>query len=129
MPKFWFDHVHLSGLNPPATADYYVKMFGARKVETRDIGGGRTLVALDLNGTRLVVTTTSPMQVTTDDGKTITVFEQYGLRTDNIEEAVAELKKAGVKFVREITPGGKGLKFSHFITSDNVLVELLERPK
>lgn len=129
MPKYWFDHVHLSGTNPTETADYYVKMFGASKVETRDIGGGRTLVAMDLNGTRFVITSPGPMQITTADGKTITVLEQYGLRTDNIEEAVVEMKKAGVKFVREITKVWGGLKIAHFVSHDNVLVELLERPK
>jgi uncharacterized glyoxalase superfamily protein PhnB len=129
MPKYWFDHVHLSGSVPSATAEYYEKMFGARKVGTRDLGGGRMLIELDLNGARFVISTTNPMQVTTSDGKTISVLEQYGMRTDNIEAAVDELKKAGVKFVREITKGASGVKIAHFIAHDNVLVELLERAK
>lgn len=129
MPKYWFDHVHLSGSAPAATAEYYEKMFGARTVDKRELPGGRMLITMDLNGTRFVVSTTNPMPVPTSDGKTIPVLEQYGLRTDNIEAAVADLKKAGVKFLREITQGAGGVKISHFVAYDNVVVELMERPK
>lgn len=127
MLKYWFDHVHLNSSDPLATAEYYEKIFGATRVSTQNIAGGRILVALDLNGTRFVVTTTASYQITTSEGKAISVLEQYGIRTNDIEGAVAEMKAAGVKFVREITRAASGIKYAHFITNDNVIVELLER--
>lgn len=129
MPKYWFDHVHLNGSTPLETAEYYEKLFGATRVRTQDMGGGLTIVALDLNGTIFVITNAEPYKVTTSDGKTISGLEHYCIRTDNIEVAVAEMKKAGVKFVREIAILESGTKYTHFIAHDNVIVELLERPK
>ena len=55
MPNYWFDHIHLISPDPLKTADLYEKMFGARRVGTRNLADGRILVDLDLNGTMVLV--------------------------------------------------------------------------
>ncbi len=54
-------------------------------------------------------------------------LEHFGLKTDDIETAVKELKAKGVKFVQDITAAGPGVKISFFLAPENVLIELLER--
>ena len=49
----------------------------------------------------------------------------FGLRTDNLEKAVDELKAKGVTFVQEITPLTPGTsRISYFRAPEGVLVEL-----
>ena len=56
MPNYWFDHVHLNSPDPIKTAEFYEKMFGARRVGLREMADGRTMVDLDLSGTSIKVT-------------------------------------------------------------------------
>jgi predicted enzyme related to lactoylglutathione lyase len=48
----------------------------------------------------------------------------FGLRTDNLEKAVEELKAKGMTFVQDITRLSSGSKISYFLAPENVLVEL-----
>ena len=48
----------------------------------------------------------------------------FGLRTDDLEKAVDELKAKGMIFVQDITPMPSGSKISYFLAPENVLVEL-----
>ena len=50
MLNYWFDHIHLVSPDPVKTAEFYVKMFGAKQV-----GSGRVTVSLDLNGTTILI--------------------------------------------------------------------------
>ena len=48
----------------------------------------------------------------------------FGLRTDNLEKSVEELKAKGMTFVQDITPLTTGSKISYFLAPEGVLVEL-----
>ncbi len=49
-PNYWYDHVHLISSDPVKTAEFYEKMFDARRVSVSELGAGRVSVELDLNG-------------------------------------------------------------------------------
>lgn len=126
MPKYWFTHVHIVSPDFVKTAEFYEKMFGATVVDTREVPGGRTAIELDLNGSTIMVTNPRDEPVTygTPQGG----LDHFGLGTDNIEEAVADLKAQGVEFVRGITQARKpGVRLTHFLGPENVLIELMER--
>ena len=119
MPDYWFDHIHLMSSKPTKTAEFYEKMFGATRVSTLDLGDGRDMVNLDLNGMRILIT-----QRMSDDGQT--GLAHFGIRTDNLDEAVNDLKARGVEFTlgsREVRPG---LKISFFLAPEDVSIELQE---
>jgi len=118
MPDYFFDHIHLFSQEPLKTAEFYEKM-GAKQVSKRDRGNGRISVNLNLSGTKIFVS--SPA----DDNAKIGL-DHFGIRTNNLEEAVAELKARGVEFTQEIIEPMPGIKISFFIGPDNVSVELLE---
>jgi catechol 2,3-dioxygenase-like lactoylglutathione lyase family enzyme len=128
MSDYQFDHIHLNSPDPLRTAQFYESMFGARRMETLQLYGG-TVVRLDLNGQQALIgpPVGSPPLVPA------ALQPQYGLihfgiRTDNLEKAVDELKAKGVTFVQEITPLTPSTsKISYFLAPEHVLVELQQR--
>ncbi|MBA7645065.1 hypothetical protein ES703_52817 [subsurface metagenome] len=127
MPNYLFDHIHLMSPDPIKTAEFYEKMFGAKQVITRELPDGRTSVELNLNGSRILLTQ-QPVQVESASMPSVTGsgLEHFGIRTDNLEAAVAELKAKGVQFRDEIRVIRPGVKISFLWAPENVLVELLE---
>ena len=124
MPNYWFDHVHLLSTNPLKTAKFYEQMFSAQVVGTQELTGGRTRVHLDINGTTILAMNPRVQPLMPSAPKT--GLEHFGLRTDDLETAVAELKAKGVEFVLEITEIQPGLKISYLLGPENVPIELQE---
>ncbi len=127
MPSYWYDHVHLISPDPVKTAEFYEKMFNARRVGVGDLGAGRVMVELDLNGSRVLIKTgnvrTGAASGSSDPAHGL---EHFGIRTDNLEAAVADLKAKGVQFKEEIREIQPGVKISFLWAPENVLIELLE---
>ena len=128
MAKYWYDHVHLMSPDPSKTAQFYEQMFGAKMGDTRTFPDGRISVALDLNGQSILILQPK------DQSKSATIaavnnygLEHFGIRTDNLEVAVKELKAKGVKFQMEITVPRPGIKIAFLWAPENVLIELVER--
>lgn len=119
MADYWIDHIHLMSPEPIKTAEFYVNMFGARQVSVHELGNGRVTVNLDLNGTRILIS-----QQAGDNAPT--GLAHFGIGTDNLDEAVDDLKARGVEFTidkREIRPG---FKISFLTAPENVSIELQE---
>ena len=119
MPKYWFEHVHLRSEDPVKTAEFYEKMFGATVVSKREFGEGRTMVSLDLNGTSILI---APAEKgTVENG-----LDHFGIATDNLEEAVKDLKEQGVPFTQDLTVVSPTFKMSLLTATENVKIELQE---
>ena len=125
MPNYWYDHVHLVSPDPVKTSQFYEEMFGARKINQRELPDGRISIELHIKDSRVLIIQTQsesakpPAQI--DAG-----LEHFGLKTDDVVAAVAELKAKGVKIrdeVREIRPG---VKIAFIWAPENVLIELVE---
>jgi catechol 2,3-dioxygenase-like lactoylglutathione lyase family enzyme len=128
MAKYWYDHVHLMSPDPPKTAQFYEEMFGAKRGDVRTFPDGRISVPLDLNGQSILILQPK------DKSKAVTIaaannygLEHFGLRTDNLEAAVKDLKAKGVKFQQDITVPRPGIKIAFLWAPENVLIELVER--
>ena len=124
MPTYQFDHIHLNSPDALKTAQFYEKMFGSQIMRVREIYGG-AVVRLDLNGQQALIgpPVGSPPLVPA------TLQPQYGLihfglRTDNLEKSVEELKAKGMTLVQDITLLTTGSKISYFLAPEGVLVEL-----
>ena len=128
MPSYWYHHVHLISPDPLKTAQFYERMFNAKRVSVGELGGGRVSVELDLNGSTILVMTPR-VQPETEPSARVDNYgvEHFGIRTDDLETAVAELKAKGVKFKEEIREIQPGVKISFLWAPENVLIELLEK--
>ena len=127
MPNYWYDHIHLISPDPVKTAQFYQSMFGAKLIETRQIADGRTSVELSLNGSRVLVL--NPKNQPQSDSQPGVGYgiDHFGIRTDDLQAAVEDLKANGVEFTEEIREARPGLKISFLLGPENVLIELLER--
>jgi len=125
--SYWYDHIHLISPDPLKTAEFYERMFNAKRVSVTEQGAGRVSVALDLNGSRVLVM--NP-RVQPEAGPSARAdnygLEHFGIRTDDLETAVADLKAKGVQFKEEIREIRPGVKISFLWAPENVLIELLE---
>jgi uncharacterized glyoxalase superfamily protein PhnB len=117
MPNYWFDHIHLMSADPLETAGFYEKMFNAKQVFVHETGDGRVTVNLDLNGTTILISPSS--KDTAQSG-----LAHFGIRTDDLETAVEELKAGGVKFIQDITGIRPDFKISFLTAPENVSIEL-----
>ena len=116
MPKFYFDHVHLASPDPKKTAEAYGKMFGA-KVTVQEMAPRRVIAKVDLGGVTLLITPARDGQVG---------LLHFGVRTDNLKQAVADLKADGVPFTQEPREVRPDFKMSFLTAPENVSIELQE---
>jgi catechol 2,3-dioxygenase-like lactoylglutathione lyase family enzyme len=123
MPEYWYDHVHLMSPDVAKTTEFYEKNFNARRVYLREGPGGRMSAELNLNGSRILIGQSSG---TAPAAGPVSGLEHFGIRADNLESAVANLKANGVKFRNEIMELRPGVKIAFMWGPDNVLIELLE---
>ena len=119
MPNYWFDHIHLLSPDSEETARFYEKTFGARQIGRLGLDDGRFVLKLSLNGSTILVS-----QGAGDNPRT--GLDHFGIRADNLDEAVDELKASGIKFTKEITEIRQGLRVSFLKTPDDVSIELVE---
>jgi len=126
MPDYSFHHLHLMSPDPIRTAEFYEKMLGATRTSVRELDGGRHAVNLDLNGTVILVA--SQREGATVPGEPQSGLEHFGLRTDDIKAAVAELRANGVEIIQDVTELGRSgnLKIAFVRGPENVKIELLE---
>ncbi len=116
MPNHTFDHLHLMTPDPFKTAEFYEKMFSAKRMNDPDPNSERLTINLDLNGTTMLISKA------TDDAQTGLVH--FGIQSDDLDKSIEELKAAGVEFTmekREIRPD---FVISFLMAPDNVPIEL-----
>ncbi|GJE18314.1 VOC family protein [Methylobacterium marchantiae] len=121
---FRFEHLHLRSLDAVKAGLFYVETFGAREV-AREGGESVTRVVLDLGGLTLFIEQApeaGPAAKPPNRG-----IEHIGLAVDDIEGAVADLKKRGIGFVFDITDVRPGLRTAFLDGPDGVRIELLQR--
>jgi len=117
MPNHKYSHEHLVSPNPEKTADFYIKMFGAKKDRVVKRPSGGVSIFLNLDGTTIVISEKSQPPFGLD---------HFGIATDNLDLTVKELKAAGYKFTMEITAIGPKTRIAFFQGPDNALIELVE---
>ncbi len=127
MPSYHFDHLHQVTPEPEKAAQFYVNIFGAKVLNTRTLADGRVLIAMELGGAPV-----SLISPTTQDQEAPSPSKYYGLnhfgiKTDNIDTAFADLKAKGVKFIQEISEPIPGIRMTFLLGPDSVPIELLQR--
>ncbi|MDD5126951.1 MAG: VOC family protein [Dehalococcoidales bacterium] len=118
MPSYSFDHIHIYSPDPPQTAEYYEKKLGAKRVGVTELAPGRFIIKLNLHGITMLI---SKARENSPSG-----LVHFGIRTDKLENAVAELKEKGVNFTQGVTQINPALKISFIQAPDNVSIELQE---
>jgi len=122
-----YDHMHLRSRDVKKTAEYYHRVFGARIVESIQ-SDGKPRTDLDLDGLTIFIAPVAPEAATTSaPSEPYVGLDHFGLRVDNMDDAVAELKRRGASFKMEPRIIRPGVRIAFIEAPDNVRIELLER--
>ena len=122
-----YDHMHLRSRDVKKTAEYYRQMFDAEIVESVQ-SDGKPRTDLDLNGLTIFIAAV-PAEATTPPvpAEPYVGLDHFGLRVDDMDTAVAELKRRGASFTLEPRTIRPGVRIAFVQAPDNVRIELLER--
>ena len=127
MPSYWFGHIHLISPDPVKTAEFYEMAFDAKRGAVTPRPDGGVSVQLNIEGVRiLIMSARDESQNAEDSPKKRYGLEHFGLNTDNLDAAVADLKAKGVRFVEEIRLAPSGVRIAFLMAPDNVMIELVE---
>jgi lactoylglutathione lyase len=122
-----YDHMHLRTRDVKKTAEYYQRVFGAKILESIQ-SDGRPRTDLDLDGlTIFLAPVPADAAVPSAPAEPYIGLDHFGLRVDDMETAVAELKRRGATFKMEPRTIRPGVKIAFIVAPDNVRIELLER--
>jgi catechol 2,3-dioxygenase-like lactoylglutathione lyase family enzyme len=109
------------------TAQYYHRMFDAKIIESIQ-SDGRPRIDLDLNGLTIFIAQIPPEAEMPSAPTTPYIgLDHFGLRVNNMDEAVVELKRRGAKFTVEPRTIRPGVRIAFVQAPENVRIELLER--
>ncbi|MDP2916766.1 MAG: VOC family protein [Dehalococcoidia bacterium] len=125
MPDFRYHHLHLISPDPLKTSEFYENILGARRISFQKIETG-AMINLELGGAIIGIMPPRKQRLIPAAVEPVYGIEHFGLRTDNLEQSVAELKARGVTFARDIIAPMPGFKTSFLVAPENVLVELFE---
>ena len=129
MPTYGYDHIHLRSPDPMKTAQWYHRMLDARIIETTE-PPGRQRVDIDINDLMIFIAGALPSGEESQGLRDPHYgLDHFGLRVDDLDEAVTDLKSRGAEFAMEPRSLPNGLKIAFIRAPDDVRVELVERPK
>src|SRR6202044_2708072 len=123
--SFTCDHIHLRSLDPEKAAQFYVEMFGAT-VRSRSRNGEALRVCVELGGLQLFIEQVPP-QTPVAPPPPFVGIEHVGLRVENLDAVVADLRGKGGRFLVEPNSPRPGLKMAFIEGPDGVRIEILER--
>jgi lactoylglutathione lyase len=126
-PTYRYDHMHLRSRDVKKTAEYYRDVFDAEIVESIQ-SDGKPRTDLDLNGLTIFIAHVAPdATVPPAPAEPYVGLDHFGLRVEDMDEAVAELKRRGARFMMEPRTIRPGVRIAFVQAPDNVRIELLER--
>ncbi len=126
-PVYSYDHIHLRTRDPKATMAFYEKMFDAKRVEFVQ-SNGIARVDLDLNGlTIFIAEVAADAKLPSAPASSYIGLDHLGLRVDDVDAAVTELKLRGAVILKGPVTIRPGVRIAFVQGPDNVRIELLQR--
>ena len=125
MTRFAIDHVHLRSPDPERAAGFYAELFGA-KPAGRMQNGAALRVVMDLGGLPLFIEQV-PAGTASPPAPPFLGVEHIGLAVEDMDAAVAELRRKGAEFVVEPNSPRPGVKLAFIQGPDGVRIEIIQR--
>jgi catechol 2,3-dioxygenase-like lactoylglutathione lyase family enzyme len=135
-PAFKFDHVHIISENPRASAEWYVKMFGAR-IARDTLARGAPQIFVELGGMTILIrgkrpgeepAPARPIRPYADfSSHNVWGTDHFGfLYEGDLAAFCAELRQKCVRFPFELKSGVGGNLLCYVAAPDGVSIELMQ---
>lgn len=122
-------HIHLRGNDPRRTAQWYIDNLGARLVDESKQPGGVSMVRIDLDGTRISISSPASGQTLPAGSADLHLgLEHFGLEVDDLSAALQRLQQAGAEVLEPVREVASGAKIAFIRAPDNVRIEMLQLP-
>ncbi len=126
MTELNWEHIHLGSLDPETTAEWCRDKLGAEVVRSPQADGS-TRIDLNLAGQKVFIAKAMPGKVAEAPASPYLGLDHFGLTVDDINAAVAELKRKGVTFTMDVTTFRPGVQIAFLNAPENVSIELIQR--
>jgi catechol 2,3-dioxygenase-like lactoylglutathione lyase family enzyme len=127
MPTYTYDHIHLRTKDPMGMAKYFEKMFDARIIESVQ-SDGQPRIDLDINGlTVFIAPVPADVNMPVSPADPHLGLDHFGFKVDDVDEAVADLKRRGADIAVEPRTIRPGVRIAFVRAPDDVRIELLQR--
>ena len=126
MAKFTWEHIHLRSPDPEATAQWYHDKLGADVIRSKQADGSNR-IDINLSGQKVFIALAQPGKAAEAPNSPYLGLDHFGMTVDDIDTAVAELKRKGVAFTMEPTAIRPGVKIAFLTAPQNVSIELIQR--
>jgi predicted enzyme related to lactoylglutathione lyase len=124
--NYSLDHIHLRCSDLENCILYYKKMFAAKEIERGD-AKGMPLVALEMAGQRFVLSPRREgVDVAVKPGEPGWGLYQIGMKVDDLDAALEELKELGAKISRGPMEVSDDLRVFFVDGPDAVEIEVME---
>ena len=124
------NHVHIRSKVPHASASWYEKHFGARKVSEREVMPGTITVSMEVGGPVRLNISSQPdgsSDERTDAALNRLGLEHFGFDVEDLKAELARLESADVRIVLPLTEVVGGTLLAYIEGPDDVLIELVQR--
>ena len=125
-PLDWsFDHIHVHCTNLDETARWFIDGLGAEVVD-RPESRGVPSVRLKVGGANVYLRPKRDNETLVGRGEEIYGADHFGLRVEDVDATVAELRKRGVRIHVEPWDFSETSRIAFIIGPDNVRIELVQ---
>ncbi len=124
--NFSIEHVSIRVRDLNSTAAYYEKMFGARILLRRNLAGGKRILFLGIGESMLELMDFGPGSEPVDAREHYGVHH-IGIKTDNFEKTVRDLKAKGADFLGEPFDPTPGIHLVFLRDPNGAVIELAQR--
>ena len=125
-PNYRWDHIHLRGPDPDATAAWFERILGAQVI--RSTVEGKPRIDLKLGGADVFIMPVAPGDKVNPPPVTpYRGLDHFGLTVSGIDAVAAEIKAKGVEFTMEPRTIRPGLRICFLRGPQGISIELLER--
>jgi catechol 2,3-dioxygenase-like lactoylglutathione lyase family enzyme len=124
--SFSVEHVSVRVRDLEESIDYYRRMFEARLILRRNLSGGRKIAFLRMGESMLELMGFGPGREPVD-AREHYGFHHIGIRTDNFERTVQDLKAKGAEFLGEPFQPTPGIHLVFLRDPNGAVIELAQR--
>ena len=124
------NHVHIRSKDPHASASWYERHFGAKKVSEREVMPGTITLSMEVAGPVRLNISSKP-DGSSDEravaGLNRLGLEHFGFDVEDLEAELDKLERADVRIVLPLTEVVGGTRLAYIQGPDDVLIELVQR--